>query len=161
MGTTSALGASVKKTIVFAAFLVAAAQQPGWAASKSSANCYTPNAIEAEQAIRFMTDVMVASSVCQNTTYAEFRLRNRDAIVAYQKALIAHFHGNAGFDRWNTSLANAASQKHGGMPSQQFCDQSAPMFQQAGGLDPQSFRAYAASQATASRDQYAVCGKKK
>ena len=59
------------------------------------------------------------------------------------------------------SLANAASQKHGGMPSQQFCDQSAPMFQQAGGLDPQSFRAYAASQATASRDQYAVCGKKK
>jgi hypothetical protein len=158
---TSALGVSVKKTIVVAAFLAAAAQQPGWAASKSSANCYTQNAIEAEQAIRFMTDVMVASSVCQNTTYAEFRLRNRDAIVAYQKALIAHFRGNAGFDRWNTSLANAAAEKHGGMPSQQFCDQSAPMFQRASGLDPQSFRAYAASQATASRDHYAVCGKKK
>jgi hypothetical protein len=150
----------VKKTILFAALLAAAVQQPGWAASKSSANCYTANAIEAEQAIRFMTDVMVASSICQNTTYAEFRLRNRDAIIAYQKALIAHFRGNAGFDRWNTTLANEASQKHGGVPSSQFCDQAVPIFQQASGLDPQSFRAYAATQATAMRTQYAVCGKK-
>ena len=109
----------MKKTILFAAVLALAAQQPGWAAKKSGsashANCYTPNAIEAEQAIRFMTDVMVASSACQNTTYAEFRLRNRDPIVAYQKALIAHFHGAPAFDRWNTSLANQSSQKQAGM----------------------------------------------
>ena len=157
---TSALGVTVKKTIVFAALLAAAAQQPGWAASKSSANCYTANAIEAEQAIRFMTEVMVASSICQNTTYAEFRLRNRDPIVAYQKAMITHFHGNAGFDRWNTTLANEAAHKHAGVSSAQFCDQVAPMFQQATSLDPQGFRAYAATQATAARAQYPVCGKK-
>jgi hypothetical protein len=154
----------VKKTILFAAVLALAAQQPGWAAKKSGsashANCYTPNAIEAEQAIRFMTDVMVASSACQNTTYAEFRLRNRDPIVAYQKALIAHFHGNAGFDRWNTVVANEAAHKEGGIPTGQFCEEAKPIFQQASTLDPQGFRAYAASQAAALRAQYTVCGKK-
>jgi hypothetical protein len=154
------LGAIVKKAILFAAVVALAAQQPGWAASKSGANCYTANAVEAEQAIRFITDVMVASSACQNTTYAEFRLRNRDPIVAYQKALIAHFHGNAGFDRWNTTIANEAAQKEGGLPTTQFCEQAKPIFQQASTLDPQSFRAYAASQAVATRAQYAVCGKK-
>ena len=157
----------MKKAIVLAAVLAAAAQQPGWAASKSkttgksAANCYTANAIEAEQAIRFMTDVMVASSACQNTTYAEFRLRNRDPIVAYQKAMIVHFHGNAAFDRWNTTLANEAAQKEGSVLTGQFCEQAKPMFQQASTLDPQGFRAYAASQATAMRAQYTVCGGKK
>jgi len=155
------LGDVVKKAIVFAAVIAAAAQQPGWAAGKSTANCYTPTAIEAEQAIRFMTDVMVASSACQNTTYAEFRLRNRDPIVAYQKTLIAHFHGNAGFDRWNTVLANEAAQKEGSVPTGQFCEQAKPIFQQATTLDPQGFRAYAASQATTVRAQYTVCGGKK
>lgn len=149
---------------MFAAILAATAQQPGWAAKKSGAahrsgaSCYTQSAIEAEQAIRFMTDVMVASSACQNTTYAEFRLRNRDPIVAYQKALIAHFHGNAGFDRWNTTLANEAAQREGGVPTGEFCQQAAPIFQQASTFDPQSFRAYAASQAAAAKAQYAVCG---
>ncbi len=161
------MGDVVKKAIVLAAILAAAAQQPGFAASKSratgssAASCYTASAIEAEQAIRFMTDVMVASSACQNTTYAEFRLRNRDPIVAYQKALIAHFHGNAGFDRWNTTLANEAAQKEGSVPTGQFCEQAKPIFQQATTLDPQGFRAYAASQATVMRAQYTVCGGKK
>jgi hypothetical protein len=155
----SGLGAIVKKTILAAAIL--AAVQPSWAAEKSAANCYTQNAIEAEQAIRFMTDVMVASSICQNTTYAEFRLRNRDPIVAYQKAMITHFHGNAGFDRWNTTLANEASQKHAGVLSSQFCTEAAAMFQQAAGFDPPGFRAYAASQAAATQAQYPACRGKK
>src|SRR4051794_24689016 len=86
------------------------AATPGWGADASS-SCYTQSAIEAEQAIRYLTDVMVASSACQNTTYAEFRLRNRDAIVSYQKAMISHFRGEAPFDRWNTALANIAAQK--------------------------------------------------
>lgn len=151
------------RTVLVAAIIAAMAHQPGWAAKKSGhasshANCYSANALEAEQAIRFMTDVMVASSACQNTTYAEFRLRNRDVIIGYQKALIAHFHGNAGFDRWNTTLANEAAQKEAGVPTGQFCEQAAPMFQQASTLDPQGFRAYAASQAVAVRAQYAVCG---
>ena len=151
---------------MLAVIFAAAAQQPGWAAKKSTAHrsgasCYTQSAIEAEQAIRFMTDVMVASSACQNTTYAEFRLRNRDPIVAYQKALITHFHGNAGFDRWNTTLANEAAQKEAAEPTAQFCQKAAPMFQQASAFEPQGFRAYAASKAVEMKASYTVCGGKK
>ena len=125
-------------------------QQPGWAAEKSRApkvECYTQSAIEAEQAIRFLTDVMVISSTCQDTVYAEFRLRNRDPILAYQKAMIAHFHGAPAFDSWNTSLANQAASKQGG--NQLLCQQSVPLLKQASALDPKGFRAHAAAQAAA------------
>src|SRR6266849_10360832 len=120
----------MKKLVLIAALAAAVAAQPGWAA---------------EKAIRYVTDLMVVSSVCQDTVYAEFRLRNRDVIVGYQKALITRFHGNAGFDRWNTSLANQAASKQGG--NQLLCQQSVPMLQQAKALDPKGFRAYAAAQA--------------
>jgi hypothetical protein len=95
-----------------------------------------------------MTDLMVVSSVCQDTTYAEFRLRNRDVNLAYQKALIARFHGAAGFDRWNTALANQMAQKQAGLPSTQLCEQQAPLLKQASALDPKAFRAFAVAQAT-------------
>ena len=118
----------MRRLVLIAALGAAMVQQPGWAAEKSRApkvECYTQSAIEAEQAIRFLTDVMVISSTCQDTVYAEFRLRNRDAILAYQKAMIAHFHGAPAFDRWNTSIANQASSKHAGQPSVLVCQQAA------------------------------------
>ena len=147
----------MKKIVLVAALLAAAAVQPGWAAEKAKAksSCPPASAREAEQAIRFLTDLMIVSSQCQDTVYAEFRLRNRDAIVGYQKAMITHLHGNAAFDRWNTSLANQAASKQGG--NQQLCQQSAPMLQQAKALDPKGFRAYAAAQAAIAGG--ASCGK--
>jgi hypothetical protein len=135
--------------------LMAAA--PGWGAGASSP-CYTQSAIEAEQAIRYITEVMVASSACQNTTYAEFRLRNRDAIVAYQNAMISHLHGAPAFDRWNTALANYAAQKQAAVNLGVFCQQADVLMKQAKALDPPAFRAYAASQAAAAGTQYAKCG---
>jgi hypothetical protein len=151
------------KRLMVAAALVAAVMQPAWAAGAKSrgakANCYSPAAIEAEQAIRFMTDVMVVSSACQDTIYAEFRLRNREPILAYQKALITHFHGTKNFDAWNTTLANQASQKHAGLPTAQICEKDAEMMKTAKTLDPQSFRKYAAAQAQAAGAQYAKCSK--
>ena len=137
----------MKRLVLIAALCAAAAQQPGWAAGKAKPDCYSPSAIEAEQAIRFLTDVMVVSSTCQDTVYAEFRLRNRDPILAYQKAMIAHFHGAPAFDSWNTSLANQAASKQGG--NQQLCQQSVALLKQASSLDPKGFRAFAASQAAA------------
>ena len=133
--------------------------QPGWGADANSP-CYSQTAIEAEQAIRYITDVMVASSACQNTTYAEFRLRNRDAIVAYQHALISHFRGESAFDRWNTALANIAAQKQATVNLGVFCQQAETLMKQAKALDPAGFRAYAASQAAAAGAQYAKCGGK-
>ena len=135
------------------------AAQAGWAAD-ARAQCYSQSAIEAEQAIRYLTDVMLASTACQNTTYAEFRLRNRDAIVAYQKAMISHFRGEAAFDRWNTALANAAAQKQASANLGVFCQQAETLMKQAKALDPAAFRAYAASQAAAAGAQYPKCGGK-
>jgi hypothetical protein len=148
--------------VVIAALCAVMAQQPGWAAEKSRAakvECYSQSAIEAEQAIRFLTDVMVISSTCQDTVYAEFRLRNRDPIMAYQKTMIAHFHGAPAFDRWNTSIANQASSKRAGQPSQLVCQQAVDLLKQASVLDPPKFRAFAAAQAAAAGPSYPKCGK--
>jgi len=149
----------MKKWVMLAGALAVCAVQPGWAADKADkpadkvvsskaaakSNCPPANAREAEQAIRFITDLMVVSSVCQDTVYAEFRLRNRDVIVGYQKAMIQHLHGNANFDKWNTALANQAASKQAG--NQQICIQQAALLQKAKALDTQGFRAYAATQA--------------
>ncbi|MBV8494463.1 MAG: hypothetical protein JO162_13425 [Alphaproteobacteria bacterium] len=150
----------MKRMVVIAALCAAAiAQQPAGAAERVRGDCYTQSAIEAEQAIRFLTDVMIVSTTCQDTVYAEFRLRNRDPILAYQKAMIAHFHGAPGFDRWNTALANDAAQKRAGMLSTVVCQQSADLEKQASTLDPPKFRAFAAAQAAAAGATYPKCGR--
>jgi hypothetical protein len=147
----------MKKLAIAAALAVAVGgAQAGWAASR----CYSQAAIEAEQAIRYLTDLMVASTACQNTTYAEFRLRNRDAIVAYQKAMIAHFRGAPAFDKWNTVIANQAAQRQISVAPAVFCQQSQAMMKQAAAFDMKTFRAFAAAQAASAGTHYAKCGKK-
>jgi hypothetical protein len=138
----------VKKLLLIGAALAAMATmvgQVGWAAPR----CAAANPVEAEQAIRFLTDLMVASSACRNTVYAEFALRNRVQIIRYQKAMITHLRGTTAFDRWDTSLANQAAQRQAAVPPAQFCQQAAPLLQQAAALDIKGFRAYAAAQAAA------------
>lgn len=147
-------GEVMQKWVALAGVLAVCAVQPSWAADKpadkvisskpaAKSSCAPAAAREAEQAIRFITDLMVVSSMCQDTVYAEFRLRNRDVIVNYQKAMIQHLHGNANFDKWNTALANQVAQRQGG--NQQICVQSAALLQKAKALDGQGFRAHAAS----------------
>jgi len=154
----------MKRVILVAALLAATAlaTPPGWAARKSPAaagQCGAQRSVEAEQAIRYMTDLMVASSACRNTTYAEFALRNRLVIIDYQKAMIGRLHGKAAFDRWNTSLANQAAMKEAVVPIAQFCQQAEPLMKQASALDTKGFRAFAAAQAAGASGQAAKCGK--
>jgi hypothetical protein len=138
----------MKRVALIAVLAVAiAGAQPG----RAAAACAAGSAAEAEAAIRYVTDLMVISSVCQDTVYAQFRLRNKDAIIAYQKALIAHFHGNAAFDHWNTVLANQAAQKQAGMQASVVCQQAATLQQQANALDSKGFRAVAAAQASCAK----------
>jgi hypothetical protein len=155
------LGDIMKRLALVAAFIAALPLNASWAAGKEKSNCYSANAIEAEEAIRYITDLMVVSSACRDTTYAEFRLRNRDAIIGYQKAMITHFHGNAAFDKWNTSLANVASQKQAGMTTTQVCQQQANLLKQASAQDSKAFRAFIAAQAVSAGPRYAKCGKGK
>lgn len=144
----------MKKIALAATLLLAAAVPPAHAAGKAAAksSCPPASAREAEAAIQYMTDLMIVSSTCQDTVYAEFKLRNRDAILGYQKAMIAYMRGNAAFDKWNTSLANRAAQRNAG--NQQLCNQSVALLQQAKAMDTNGFRAYARSQAAS-----ATCAK--
>lgn len=121
---------------------------------------------EAEQALIFQTNLMVVSSACRDETYAEFRYRNKNAIIAYQHEMIAHFrragyrNAQAEFDRWNTSLANGIALKQGEMPTAQVCQQAVPMEKLASTLDSRSLHDYAvAHEADASVDGHAVCSR--
>ena len=137
----------MKRVALIAALVGMVAASPGWAAGRG--NCYSPSAMEAHHAIRFLTDLMVVSSACQDTAYGEFRQRNQNAIIGYQKALIAHFRGNAAFDKWNTALANQAAQKQASVPPAQFCQQAETLRKQASTLDAKAYHTYAAAQAAA------------
>jgi hypothetical protein len=147
----------MKKLVVVAALAVALVQQPMRVAS-AAGQCYSPAAIEAEEAIRFVTDLMVASTACRDTTYGMFQQRNSVAIIAYQKAMIAHFHSTAGFDAWHTSLANQASLKDAGLNPTQACQQAADLMKTASTLDVKGFRAYAANLAANASARYTKCG---
>jgi hypothetical protein len=154
----------MKKSMVALALLTAIAQQPLLAADKAPAKkpgCASASgaAAEAEQGLRFVTDVMVVSSACQDTIYAEFRLRNQKVIQDYQKTMITHMHGTKNFDTWNTSLANKASQQRAGRATAQICQDSAEMMKLAKSFDEKAFRQYAASQAQTAGAQNASCAK--
>ncbi|HZU89851.1 MAG TPA: hypothetical protein VE993_11390 [Stellaceae bacterium] len=153
----------MKKAVIAAALLAVAWALPASAAGRG---CYSAKDLEAEQALLFLTNLMVVSSACQqNDAYAEFRLRNQYAIIAYQKAMIAHFR-RAGFrrpqsefDRWNTSLANQISLHDGAVPIAQVCQQAAGMLKLASTLDPVGFRRYAAAQAQSAVLTHPRCGR--
>jgi hypothetical protein len=151
----------MRRLVLAAALLAATALQPAAAVERRD-SCYSPAAIEADQAIRYMTDLMVVSSACQDSVYAEFRLRNAATIIAYQHALIAHFHGTARFDDWNTELANEISMKHNNVSTVQLCRDAAQAMAQARLLDPAGFRAYARAQAETAltSGQYTTCGRR-
>jgi hypothetical protein len=147
----------MRKLVVAA--MAAAMLLPAGVAGAADGRCYSPAAIEAEQAIRFITDLMVASTECHDQTYGLFQQRNKNSVIAYQKAMIEHFHGNAGYDSWDTALANTASMKHAGQSMTQACQQAADIIKMAAGLDDKGFRAYAASLAVTAKAQYHTCGK--
>ena len=130
----------------------------------SAANLCSPIDREAEQALIFQTNLMVVSSACRDQTYAQFRYRNKDAIIAYQHTMIAHFrragyrNATAEFDRWNTSLANQIALKQGEIPTAQVCQQAVPMLKMASTLDGKSFRDYAIAHAVKpDLDGHALC----
>jgi hypothetical protein len=108
---------------------------------------------------------MVISSACKDTVYGEFRARNSDAIIRYQKAMIDHFrrtgsrNAQSEFDRWNTSLANEISLKQGALPMAQVCQQAAEMAKVASTLDAKGFHDYAVAKATSAADSHPRCSK--
>lgn len=123
--------------------------------------CYTSSALEAEQGMRFLIEVMVASTACRDQTYGLFQQRNHETVLAYQKTLISHFHGNTAYDRWDTALANDAAMRDAGKSGPQACQEQADLLKKAGAMDNAGFRAYAVSLATAAEatGHYKKCGR--
>ena len=150
------------KMVLAAALLVAAGTLPAVAADRS---CYSQADLEAEQALVFQTNLMVVSSACRDAVYGEFRARNKNAIIAYQKEMIAHFrregfrNAQGKFDAWNTSLANEISLKQGAMPTVQVCQQAADMLKLASTLDAKGFHDYAVAHIATSTVTHPRCGR--
>jgi hypothetical protein len=153
----------MRKVVLAAAIIAAAAFNTASAADR----CYSPADLEAEQAILFQTDLMVVSSACRDTVYGEFRARNKDAIIRYQKAMIDHFrrtgsrNPTSAFDTWQTRLANEAARKQAAIPTSQVCQQAAGMLKMAGTLDAKAFRDYAVTHAASANNGYRKCGSDK
>ena len=157
------LGENAMRKLVLAAVLLAAGSSQS--VSAADKQCYSAADVEAEQAILFQTNVMVISSACKDTVYGEFRARNKDAIIHYQKAMIDHFHragsrnAQSDFDRWNTSLANEISLKQGTLPMAQICQQAAETLKLASTLDAKGLHDYAVGKATSAADSHPRCTK--
>jgi hypothetical protein len=121
---------------------------------------------EAEQALIFQTNLMVVSSACRDEAYAEFRYRNKNAIIAYQHEMISHFrragyrNAQSEFDRWNTSLANEIALKQGEMPTAEVCRQAIPLEKLASTLDARGLHSYAVAQeAHSAIDGHSLCSR--
>ena len=152
----------MRKVVLAAALFTAASFQGVSAADRQ---CYSAADVEAEQAILFQTNLMVISSACKDTVYGEFRARNSDAIIRYQKAMIDHFrragsrNAQSDFDRWNTSLANEISLKQGALPMAQVCQQASEVMKLASTLDEKGLHDYAVAHATTVADSHPRCTK--
>ncbi|MBV9521973.1 MAG: hypothetical protein JO010_04225, partial [Alphaproteobacteria bacterium] len=116
------------------------------AASAAPPSCYRPGEIEADQAIRFQTELMVTSEVCKVSSYTDFTRRNREAIVAYQHALMDHFrrvgerNAEAMLDSYMTRLANELALSDGEQPAEALCARASVWLDTARGLGSADFR---------------------
>jgi hypothetical protein len=148
---------------VVAAAIFAAVSLHG--ASAADRHCYSDVDLEAEQAIRFQTNLMVISSACRDTVYGEFRARNTAAIIRYQKIMIAHFrregarNAQGAFDSWNTSLANEISLKQGVESTAVVCQNAAELLKRASTLDAKGLHDYAVAQAAGPAETNLKCGR--
>ena len=151
------------RKIVLAAAILAAASLQG--ASAADRHCYSAADLEAEQAIRFQTNLMVISSACRDTVYGEFRARNKDAIIRYQQIMIAHFrregarNAQSEFNSWNTGLANEIALKQGAQPTVVVCQKAADLEKMASNLDAKGLHDYAVAQAASPAETHPKCGR--
>jgi hypothetical protein len=125
--------------------------------------CLNPDEIEAEQAIRYQTELMVVSDTCGAQTYTHFARRNRDLLVEYQHQVIERFRrsgtarAEARFDSYMTKLANEVSLRAGRQPLAAMCQNAAPFLATADQLGKDDFRRFVAEQAAEHRSDYRSC----
>jgi hypothetical protein len=125
--------------------------------------CFQPPDIEADQAIRYQTELMVLDDTCGGDFYRPFTVRNREQIISYQHQLKDHFRRtgakspDATLERFMTEIANELALRNGTELRMETCTRSAPVIAEAKTIDPEQFRTLAASLASENRTRYKTC----
>jgi hypothetical protein len=134
------------------------------AATAAPVSCYRADEIEADQAVKFQTELMVLSDTCRAaSSYGAFLQRNRLAISSYQQALMDRFKrtgersGESALDRYMTHLANTTSLDIIGVPRDQLCAGSAPLLESGSHMDSTALRSVVASRVAERRHTYRRC----
>jgi len=133
------------------------------AAANAATQCYRSSDIEADQAVRYQTSLMVLSDSCGSPSYTDFIKRNAELVSRYQRQLIGYFgrtdvrHGTDAFDRFMTRLANQTALGIGDQPLASVCGNAVGFLAQAGSFGAEDFRAFIAAQAVAKRKDYPSC----
>lgn len=133
------------------------------AAATAPAKCYRGAEIEADQAIKYQTELMVLSDACRAPSYVAFLTRNQNAVIAYQHVMERHFSrtgardGQAALDRYMTQLANRTSLAYEGRSRAALCSGAARFLTAGGKVDGSAFHKIAAARAADRRTAYRAC----
>jgi hypothetical protein len=128
-----------------------------------AAACFNAADVEAEQALRYENELMVLSDTCGGDSYRDFTLRNRTAIIAYQRQLMDHFRRTgarspqAALDSFQTKIANEEALRAADESAPTLCGRMVAFLEQGRTLDQQQFRRHAAMLATENKAQYRIC----
>ena len=134
----------------------------GMGATAATQDCLRPAEAEAEQAIRFQTELMVVSETCHEQTYPQFLHRNRATLADYQRRMIERYRRagaarpKASLDTYMTRLANETALRVSNEPVDALCHEQAEFLATAKALDGKKFRRYIARQAV-ERDEHRRC----
>jgi hypothetical protein len=121
----------MKYTRYFLAIALAFIVSPAFAGDA----CYTPAQLQAEQALRLHSELMVITVTChqgsdgQNlaTAYGDFTKKNINILHEAEQTMIAYYKSNGSgnaldqLDRLRTKLANEFGQKSADMKASAFC----------------------------------------
>jgi len=129
----------------------------------AASSCFQKDALEAWQAVRYMTELMVLSDTCRMHVYDSFIKRNFAALDAYHKDLVAHFreagdrHPEDTVDRYVTHAANEVSEADGQMSTAELCAQKASYFANAQALAGEKFLQFVADLMAKQKSDFRPC----
>jgi surface antigen len=129
-------------------------------AAAAAAPCFLPTEIEADQAIRLRTTLLVIGAQCKDPSYARFLERNNDTLAAYEQLLSERFErdGPAAAEHLQTYLNGLeTSEKQRAERTASYCADAFELVALANGMQPEGLRSYAASHAETARADYAIC----
>lgn len=132
----------------------------------AASSCFHNDALEAWQAVRYMTQLMVLNDTCRMHVYEGFIKRNFAALDGYHRELVDHFrqagdpHPEDTLDRYVTHAANEVSETEGTETTAEFCQLKASYFTNAEALAGEKFRQFVADLVRTQKSDFRPCNDK-